>query len=79
MRSQPSPSACATSAVSHFVSAAARRTSASPVPSKVLTPNGNSPCRYRHSLCHSASADWQAGLEAALAIQALHAGRGLGA
>ena len=50
---------------------------ASPGPSKVLTPSGNSP--YRHnkssSLRHSASADWEAGLEAALAIQALHAGR----
>jgi len=55
----------------------ARRASASPVVSKVLTPNGNSPCRYRHQLHRSA--DWQAGLEAALAIQALHAGRGMGA
>jgi len=54
------------------------RSSESPGPSKVLTPSGISPCRHRaFSLRHAVAADWQAGLEAALAIQALH--RGLGA
>ena len=56
------------------------RSGSSPVPSKVLTPSGNSPCRHRATapLRHSAvSADWAAGLEAALAIQALHAGAGI--
>ena len=61
----------------------AHRANASPVPSRVLTPNGNSPCRQRDrgsfSTRHSLSAEWQAGLEAALAIQALHAGHGLDA
>ena len=43
-------------------------------------PSGDSPCRQKGtSLRHSASADWQAGLEAALAIQALHSGMSFGA
>lgn len=59
---------------------ARRAASESPLPSsKVLTPSGQSPCRRAFAMRAGVAADWQAGLEAALAIQALHAGRGLGA
>jgi hypothetical protein len=57
----------------------ARRSGASPVASRVLTPSGNSPCRHKAISSLSTNAFSNAGLdlEAALAIQALHAGAGL--